>query len=80
MRQWMLRITAYADRLVEDLDLLDWPESIKKMQRDWVGRAIQQSLVAELSRLPIVTPISAKPEVGVIDDVEESVRAAKGAG
>src|SRR5687768_7174614 len=49
-------------------------------KRDWVGRAIQQSLVAELSRLPIVTPISAKPEVGVIDDVEESVRAAKGAG
>jgi len=39
MRQWMLRITAYADRLVEDLDLVDWPESIKKMQRDWVGRS-----------------------------------------
>jgi leucyl-tRNA synthetase len=39
MRQWMLRITAYADRLVEDLDLIDWPESIKKMQRDWVGRS-----------------------------------------
>jgi leucyl-tRNA synthetase len=39
MRQWILRITAYADRLVEDLDLVDWPESIKKMQRDWVGRS-----------------------------------------
>jgi leucyl-tRNA synthetase len=39
MRQWMLRITAYADRLIEDLDLIDWPESIKKMQRDWVGRS-----------------------------------------
>ena len=39
MRQWMLRITAYADRLIEDLELVDWPESIKRMQRDWVGRS-----------------------------------------
>jgi leucyl-tRNA synthetase len=37
--QWMLRITAYADRLLEDLDELDWPEPIKKMQRDWIGRS-----------------------------------------
>lgn len=39
MRQWMLKITAYADRLVDDLDGLDWPESIKEMQRNWVGRS-----------------------------------------
>jgi leucyl-tRNA synthetase len=39
MRQWMLRITAYADRLLEDLETLDWPEPIKKMQRDWIGRS-----------------------------------------
>ncbi|HPG28971.1 MAG TPA: leucine--tRNA ligase, partial [Myxococcota bacterium] len=39
MKQWMLRITAYADRLLEDLDTLDWPEPIKKMQRDWIGRS-----------------------------------------
>jgi leucyl-tRNA synthetase len=39
MRQWMLRITAYADRLVDDLDQVDWPEAIVKMQRDWVGRS-----------------------------------------
>lgn len=39
MRQWMLRITAYADRLIEDLGEVDWPEPIKKMQRDWVGRS-----------------------------------------
>jgi leucyl-tRNA synthetase len=38
MRQWMLKITAYADRLVDDLDLLDWPESLKEMQRNWIGR------------------------------------------
>ena len=39
MRQWLLRITAYADRLLEDLELLDWPESIKSMQRHWIGRS-----------------------------------------
>ena len=39
MKQWMLRITAYADRLIADLDALDWPEPIKKMQRDWIGRS-----------------------------------------
>ena len=39
LRQWMLRITAYADRLVEDLDTLDWPDAIKEMQRNWVGRS-----------------------------------------
>jgi leucyl-tRNA synthetase len=39
MRQWMLRITAYADRLLDDLDALAWPESIKTMQRNWIGRS-----------------------------------------
>ena len=39
MRQWMLKITAYADRLLEDLEELDWPDGIKAMQRDWVGRS-----------------------------------------
>jgi len=39
MRQWMLKITAYADRLIEDLEDLEWPEAIKKMQRDWIGRS-----------------------------------------
>jgi leucyl-tRNA synthetase len=39
LRQWMLRITAYADRLVEDLETLQWPEPIKEMQKNWVGRS-----------------------------------------
>ncbi len=39
MRQWMLRITAYAERLLRDLDELEWPESLKDMQRNWIGRS-----------------------------------------
>lgn len=39
MKQWMLRITEYAERLLEDLDLLDWPESVKEMQRVWIGKS-----------------------------------------
>ena len=39
LRQWMLRITTYADRLLDDLETLDWPESVKTMQRNWIGRS-----------------------------------------
>lgn len=39
MKQWMLKITAYADRLLEDLEELDWPDSLKEMQRNWIGRS-----------------------------------------
>ncbi len=39
MRQWMMRITAYADRLIDDLELLDWTDAIKTMQRNWIGRS-----------------------------------------
>ena len=40
MKQWMLKMTAYADRLLEDLDDLDWPEPVKEMQRNWIGRSV----------------------------------------
>ncbi len=39
LQQWMMRITAYSDRLLEDLDVLDWPDKVKAMQRNWIGRS-----------------------------------------
>ncbi|SCC04935.1 leucine--tRNA ligase [Weissella bombi] len=44
MRQWALKITAYADRLIDDLDDLDWPDAIKEQQRHWIGRSIGASV------------------------------------
>lgn len=49
MRQWVLRITAYADRLLEDLDDLDWPDSLKEMQRNWIGRSEGAELIFEVA-------------------------------
>ena len=45
LRQWMMRITAYSDRLLEDLDVLDWPEKVKTMQRNWIGRSTGASVL-----------------------------------
>ncbi|MEA2432513.1 MAG: leucyl-tRNA synthetase, partial [Thermoleophilaceae bacterium] len=50
LRQWMMRITAYADRLIRDLEGLEWPESLKAMQRNWVGRSEGARLTFEVSR------------------------------
>ncbi|MHB1930744.1 MAG: class I tRNA ligase family protein, partial [Acidimicrobiales bacterium] len=49
--QWMMRITAYADRLLEDLDHLDWPHSVKTMQRNWIGRSEGASILFPLRGL-----------------------------
>ncbi len=49
LRQWMLRITAYAERLLSDLDTLDWPESIKSMQRNWIGKSHGTEVVFALT-------------------------------
>jgi leucyl-tRNA synthetase len=56
LRQWMLRITAYADRLERDLDWLDWSEGIKKLQCDWIGRSVGAEVdfyVGQASSLPV---------------------------
>ena len=54
MRQWMLRITAYAEKLIADLDTIDWSGSLKEMQRNWIGRSegAQVSFRADVSRNP----------------------------
>jgi leucyl-tRNA synthetase len=44
LRQWMMRITAYSDRLLDDLDTLDWPDKVKTMQRNWIGRSVGASV------------------------------------
>jgi len=44
LRQWMMRITAYSDRLLDDLEYLDWPEKVKTMQRNWIGRSVGASV------------------------------------
>ncbi|GGF91529.1 leucine--tRNA ligase [Rhodococcoides trifolii] len=51
LRQWMMRITAYSDRLIDDLDLLDWPDKVKSMQRNWIGRS-RGARVTFLADLP----------------------------
>ncbi len=45
LRQWMMRITAYSDRLLDDLELLDWPDKVKAMQRNWIGRSTGASVL-----------------------------------
>lgn len=52
LRQWVLKITEYADRLIEDLDELDWPESIKEMQRHWIGRSEGAEFFFEIKNHP----------------------------
>ena len=61
MRQWMMRITAYADRLIDDLDTLEWPESIKTMQRNWIGRSDGARVVFDSPAEPI-TVFTTRPD------------------
>ena len=56
LQQWMLRITAFADRLIDDLALVDWPESIKQMQRNWIGASDGAS---------ISFSVAAHPDLGI---------------
>ncbi len=63
LKQWILKITAYADRLLADLDLLDWPEHLKKLQVNWIGRSEGATIafVEEATREPIVV-FTTRPE------------------
>lgn len=58
MRQWMLKITAYAERLLQDLEELDWPERIKAMQRNWIGKSLGAEVVFKVE-----SPIAANIKV-----------------
>jgi leucyl-tRNA synthetase len=53
MRQWMLRITAFADRLLDELEGLDWPDSIKALQRNWIGRSEGAEIVFKVAQATI---------------------------
>jgi len=59
MRQWMLRITAYAERLIDELDDVDWPESIKTLQRNWIGKSegahVEFPVIAHETTIPVFT-------------------------
>ena len=52
MRQWVLKITAYADRLLEDLKLVEWPASTLEMQKNWIGRSIGAEVEFDLAGIP----------------------------
>ncbi|RKR87201.1 leucyl-tRNA synthetase [Micromonospora pisi] len=61
LKQWKMRITAYGDRLLEDLDRLDWPEPIKLMQRNWIGRSVGAHV-----DFPVAAPVETGAEVAPI--------------
>jgi leucyl-tRNA synthetase len=62
MKQWVLRITAYADRLLEDLEILDWPESIKEMQRHWIGRSEGAEICFETEHSDKIHVFTTRPD------------------
>src|SRR6202035_600743 len=64
LRQWLLRITDYAERLLDDLDRVDWPESIKKMQRDWIGKS--EGAEVEFA----VRPDRSQPDIHLTTDLQ----------
>lgn len=63
LKQWMLRITKYADRLLEDLDKLEWPEKVKKMQTDWIGRSYGAEVQFKVEgKEEIITVYTTRPD------------------
>jgi len=76
MRQWVLKITAYADRLLDDLEGLDWPDAIKEMQRNWIGK----STGAEVDFALALTPTLSPRERGNADEMQNPSPAGRGQG
>src|SRR5205814_6101271 len=63
MRQWMLRITAYAERLLNDLDTINWTDSLKEMQRNWIGRSEGAEVIFSLDRSKeTITVFTTRPD------------------
>jgi leucyl-tRNA synthetase len=62
LTQWVFKITAYAERLLEDLSLLDWPESIKKQQSDWIGKSVGAEIDFKVPGLDEITVFSTRPD------------------
>lgn len=62
MRQWMLRITAYGHRLIDELDGLDWPESIKLLQRNWIGRSEGAEVAFQIGDAGSITVFTTRPD------------------
>src|SRR4051794_1396628 len=87
MRQWMLRITAYADRLLNDLDMLQWPESLKEMQRNWIGKSVGAEIDFQVDRASLAgdgsglrhaqgsepQPQTSRPVAADVDDDDEDL-------
>ena len=62
MKQWMMRITAYADRLLKDLETLDWTDSIKTMQRNWIGRSEGAEIAFETTSDAVIEVFTTRPD------------------
>ncbi|MGB9012289.1 MAG: leucine--tRNA ligase [Aeromicrobium sp.] len=62
LRQWKMRITAYSDRLIDDLDRVDWPESVKMMQRNWIGRSAGAHVRFPVSRDAFIEVFTTRPD------------------
>ncbi|MEM9387649.1 MAG: leucine--tRNA ligase [Pseudomonadota bacterium] len=62
MKQWMLKITAYAERLLQDLDDVDWPEGVKEMQRNWIGKSHGADVVFQLPDEHSLTVYTTRPD------------------
>ena len=62
MKQWMFKITEYAERLLQDLDLLDWPEGVKEMQRNWIGRSTGAEVIFRTACGKEITVYTTRPD------------------